>query len=91
MSTFERLFGGSKDRQNERAKQAKEEMDASLKRDFDALDPQEQERLLQQERAELRNEIDSLRGEADKLEQRFDELVRGRAELTLNKRLRGVE
>ena len=73
----------------EAVKKAKEDMGAFLKRDFDALPPDEQQAMLDQESRELRAEIDGARKHADELEARFDELVRGRAELTLNEKLRG--
>ena len=70
-------------------------MRAFLKRDFDALPPGEQETLLASESEKLREEINVFRegGRTDyatELESKFDELVRGRAEGTLNDRLNGI-
>jgi hypothetical protein len=64
----------------EEVERARKEMDAFLKRDFEALSPKEQEKMLEAERAELRSSIESFRADANDSEKRIDEIAKARAE-----------
>lgn len=59
----------------ERKAAAQAEMEAFLKRDFEALKPEEQEALLNAERARLRSSIDNERARANDDETRIEELA----------------
>jgi hypothetical protein len=80
----------------EAVRAASAEMDAFLKRDFEALPPAEQKEMLETEATQLRNEVEMAKtgdnkSYANELESKFDDLVRQRAELALNERLRGIK
>lgn len=72
-------------------KKTEDDMNAFLKRDFDALKPEEQQAMLAAEAAKLRGEMEAFGENVDEKHAKFTDIVRARAEVTLNKRLRNVK